>query len=335
MAGDRNSAISLCRVCSMVMIVLCHIIGYYTFIPGHRQLPQILNVGVYTFLGISGFLYGGKTLSHWGHWMKQRAIKILLPALMLSAVALVIGYLGGERYDAVSALVNLFQLQGLSFLLPGIGQYFKGHSMLGPLWFLTVIMLCYCLTPVLQKLREAVRGRYALAWLIVAGVGCFVLCLTTQICLFYFLTFALGYFLGMECPRMGTKPMVLLTLGMIPAQILRMLLRATADGTPLYQTYTYLSHMILGLWILCFFLWCGERFPAGVAALANARAVTAFDGLSLYVYMVHGVFCTGHLSPYGAVEHLLPATILFVLLTFACAWLLHKATGAATAALQK
>ena len=331
MMQKRNSAISLCRVCSMVMIVLCHIIDYYTFIPGHQQLPQILNVGVYTFLGISGFLYGGKTISDWGHWIKQRSMKIILPALMLSVVALVIGWLNGERYDVLSVLFILFQLQGLAFLLPGIGQCFKGHSMLGPLWFLTVIMLCYCLIPILQKLRGSAMRRQSLVGLVVAAGGCFVLCMTTQINLFYFLTFVLGYFLGTENPQIHTKHITVLTVGIVPFQILRLLLRSCVDGTPLYQTYTYLSHLMLGLLILCFFLWCGEAFPTLMTGLANSKAISAFDELSLYVYMVHGCFCGGLLSPYGATESLLLATILFFLLTLVGACLLRKATKAVSA----
>lgn len=47
MAEKKNAAIVCCRTASMLMIVLCHIINEYTFIPGHADLDQILNVGVY------------------------------------------------------------------------------------------------------------------------------------------------------------------------------------------------------------------------------------------------------------------------------------------------
>lgn len=62
MNGKKNPAIVCCRTASMILIVLCHIIGYYSFIPGHHFLPLVFNVGVHSFLLISGYLYGGKRL---------------------------------------------------------------------------------------------------------------------------------------------------------------------------------------------------------------------------------------------------------------------------------
>lgn len=180
----------------MLMIVLCHIISYYTFIPGHQELPDILNAGVYTFLGISGYLYGSRTRTDWAGWMKQRAVKIILPAVILSAVVLTGGYLLGERRDAASVIFNLMQLQGLAFLLLDMGKYVSGHPLLGPLWFLTVIMLCYCLVPLLQKTRQAVRAANPYLLMTAAVFVCFGLCMTVQVCLFYFLTFSLGYYLA-------------------------------------------------------------------------------------------------------------------------------------------
>lgn len=38
--------ISILRTLAMIMIVICHVIGDYTFIPGHAHLNQFLNVGM-------------------------------------------------------------------------------------------------------------------------------------------------------------------------------------------------------------------------------------------------------------------------------------------------
>lgn len=56
----KNPVISLSRVIGMLFILICHTIKYYSFIPGHGILGNFFNCGVYIFLIISGYLYGGK-----------------------------------------------------------------------------------------------------------------------------------------------------------------------------------------------------------------------------------------------------------------------------------
>ena len=56
----RNSSVVVLRVLGMMLIILCHIIAYYTFVPGSDLLSQVFNVGVQVFLLISGYLYGEK-----------------------------------------------------------------------------------------------------------------------------------------------------------------------------------------------------------------------------------------------------------------------------------
>lgn len=60
-SSQNISFISISRVLATLMIVTCHIIGYFTFIPGHMHLGQFFNVGVPMFICISGYLYGLKS----------------------------------------------------------------------------------------------------------------------------------------------------------------------------------------------------------------------------------------------------------------------------------
>lgn len=124
MATGRNPAISLCRVCSMVMIVLCHIIHLYTFIPGHAFLGDILNVGVYSFFVISGYLYGTKSITDFSGWICRRYIAVAVPPTILTLVVLLLQFLGGTELDAISVIIQLLNLQGLGFLIPGFYQFF-------------------------------------------------------------------------------------------------------------------------------------------------------------------------------------------------------------------
>ena len=41
---DRNTAITLSRITGMIFIVLCHIVEYFWFVPGHEVLGHFLIV---------------------------------------------------------------------------------------------------------------------------------------------------------------------------------------------------------------------------------------------------------------------------------------------------
>ena len=92
----------MCRIFSMVLIILCHIVHLYPFIPVSSILGEVLNVGVYTFLAISGYLYGQKNVDRFGSWLARRAVKVMLPSSILS-VAVFLGMALVHRwFDPVS-----------------------------------------------------------------------------------------------------------------------------------------------------------------------------------------------------------------------------------------
>ena len=71
--------IQIIRVTAMLSIVACHLFQAY----GVYQFSSIFNVGVQVFIVISGLLYGHKTITSWGTWSIQRAIKLYVPMVLL------------------------------------------------------------------------------------------------------------------------------------------------------------------------------------------------------------------------------------------------------------
>lgn len=326
MATNRNPAISLCRVFSMFLIILCHIIHLYTFIPGSQFLKEVLNVGVYTFLAISGYLYGQKEVTHFRRWLMQRAEKIMLPASLLSVCVFAGIAVVHRAFDPVSFLVYLVNLQGLAFFLPSKWIFFREQTILAPLWFVTVIMLCYCLVPLLQKLRSRFPAfRLCLLLSVVIAGGCYVLGFSTGIMLFHFLTFSVGYCMGRfgeeQCIRHW--PFAGYTVCTMLLQGVRLWLRIVCDGSGYYQAFVGVSHMALGIWILGVFFLLGRALPELMGRLSRSRPVKTLDGISLYVYMTHNVFVMSGLSPYRYTDNLLISTLLFFLLSFASAIVLR------------
>lgn len=101
---QRNPVIVLSRVLGMIFIVLCHIIKFYSFVPGHESLGVFFNCGVLLFLFISGYLYGGKTIRNFKNWFLKRVCTVCLPASLTSIVVIaVLCFSGGgtiRLYDS-------------------------------------------------------------------------------------------------------------------------------------------------------------------------------------------------------------------------------------------
>lgn len=329
MAQKRNCAIVCCRTASMVLIVLCHIIGHYSFIPGHNFLGDIMDVGVFSFLAISGYLYGGKSITDFKSWFRKRYLAVMFPATILILAVLLAGFCVGHRYNAITVVTYLLNLQGLEFFVPGFHNYFAAITVLGPLWFITVIMLCYCMIPVLQKYREKMLAwKYStLAMICAVPVG-YGLMMLTGFNPMYFLTFAIGYFLAAKGTFAPVRMRWFLTFSavMLFAQIFRLILRALCDGTSVYQNYTQVSHLVLGVWILYFFFAFEQMFPKITQALAEHKLVVAGNDISFYVYLVHYSFCKGALNFYELIDNLLLSTAAFAVATIISALILKKIT---------
>lgn len=321
----------------MLMIVLCHIVGRYTFIPGHGVLGNILDVGVYTFLAMSGYLYGSRTVRNYRIWLRKRVAAVVFPAWVMSVSVIVAEFLAGKQNGPLTIVTYLLGAQGLGFVFPRFYRHFSEIQVLGPLWFITVIMLSYCTLPLLQWLRERLTGgKTFLLAVAFAAVVSFVLAWNCGIVLFYFLTFAIGYFLaaGGHCRSTSRGAIIGATVLMVAAQCMRLVLQQMCDGTPVYQTYTYLSHMILGIWIMCFFLVLQQMFPKQIDKLAEHRCMTAANSISMYVYLTHYCFCKGDLNMYRIFTSLLPATIAFAAATLLASMILKKIVETLTSILK-
>ena len=71
----KNNAISVIRVLSMMMILLCHLFMWLNI----DMLAMLFNVGVEVFLLISGYLYSNREIGAPIEFIKKRWIKICIP----------------------------------------------------------------------------------------------------------------------------------------------------------------------------------------------------------------------------------------------------------------
>ena len=237
--SNLNPAVTLYRVACTIMIVLCHTISYYTFVPGHNILPQVFNVGVSAFFFISGYLYGGKQIRFFGTWFKQRILKLWLPLQILVLIDVaILSIFYSQRFSLKTILTYVFNLQGLYFIDGTyLSRFLSGIGNLGPLWFLTCLMICYFLLPILQYSRNKITPplHIPLCILLFCYLGSFFLEYTTGIVLSYTITFSLGYFISasnyQHYPH-RKKISTFLILVCVAFQFGRLLLHAKYDNTP-------------------------------------------------------------------------------------------------------
>lgn len=321
---NKNSAISLSRVTGMIMIILCHIIKYYSFIPGHNILPEFFGCGVQLFLFISGYLYSGKIINNFKQWYTARVLTVSLPTIVISFFTIIVLLICGEAISIPSIITYLLDAEGLLFLNWDLfSRFFSEIPSLGPLWYTTIIMLCYALVPLLQRITSNThKNNYFTVMLLTIGLITSI-ALVSYCNIMYFWLFCIGYCFGKRkvLDKINTGSFFLYTGILFVFMTGRIIMRIYLDNTPLYYAYVPLSQCVIGTWIVVFFAFIQNLSHAKLSKLAAAKITRILDDYSFYVYLVHGLLCMGFFNLYERIS--LPiATVLFILGTILLAFAL-------------
>lgn len=266
------------------------------------ELAWWFNVGVQIFLCISGFLYGQKDVGEFTGFLSRRFRKILIPYfLAFVPYGILQFFFAKDVFDSVSFIRGLI----VNATLTG-----GGH-----LWFVSTILMCYVLTPMLAAYRDKyVTGRksfflFSLLALIAAAI------FFSAFCSFFnpawMCCYVLGYALGINEKNsyFGSKLLTVLTGA---AAVL-------GNGIQIYCSYiahiqfkghTYFynfNHVLLGVFL---FLLLKLVFDSiNLEKLNGLLSVT--DRYSYEAYLMHHFIILGPFS-LMAVTAVLPLNILIV-----------------------
>ncbi len=306
----------------MDLILLCHLTSWLHW----DYLPQLFNVGVPLFLLISGYLSGGRFEKQPSFWLKKRLTKICVPMYLLAGFLVCYTVITEHHFRVSEIFVYLFNLQGTRYMFP-LPIWAPEIPGTRHLWFLTAIMLCYCMTAVFYKAEDhhPLSKRFFIGLLVV------ILCaqcalFSFQIQLLYFATYFLGFFLA-RFPlknKLGLK-YCLLTVVMLIGLGLRFYLRETQRDAPLYVGLVVpLTHTALALWILGTITLLYRRFPAQIRNMTENFTWRLADQLSFFVFLTHYMFLVG---PFQLPQsHPFMGTLLFFVLSFVSAFALFLVT---------
>lgn len=136
---QKQYGLSMVRLIAMISIIMCHILQYIG-----NMACYYLNVGVYLFLFISGYLYGTKEIHDVITFYKKRLIRILVPYYLMLSVIIIVNLLQGETMTIKALLSSALCLQWYGETVPNCGH----------LWYISCILFCYLITPILQWIAQ-------------------------------------------------------------------------------------------------------------------------------------------------------------------------------------
>ncbi|MCH5186181.1 MAG: acyltransferase [Oscillospiraceae bacterium] len=323
-----SKVITVIRTVAMFCIVLCHLIIWF---PEISFSAQIFNVGVPLFFIISGYLYGHKTIKNTWAWYGKQILKIVIPVyiyVILATVALICFGRNAQGWKLTDCLIFFFNLQG--FLDGKTGNVVTMH-----LWFISFILLCYIITPLLDLSKRKIKVQTAKRIVIVLII--FEAVFVMSIKPFGFITQTVGvvsyiiaYYIGFfRDKRISRKFMIMLTVVTIVSLCVRLAVKYLDDsGNNILYSNIYeriiapYTHCILAYFIFFAIRFICMKYERILEAVYPVCKI--FDKYSYEVYIVHHMFITGEISVEHIFENMFFNVLLFAFLTAISAYILHS-----------
>lgn len=327
MWNKKNFSIQLIRVVAMFMIIFDHILSKISF-PMQAMVIQVANSGVFIFLLISGFLYGNKQIDNWKNWFKKRLFRICIPLWFFMGIDFIVEAILWNNYDIKYVFIYAFNLQGM------LGVNVGGTN----LWFLTLIMICYLITPLLQRIRQKALGRnIGIMVLLVAIFAQVILAYITDIgmvaghtlswCVIAIGMYVAGYFIGNKIlsDDMGMARLIIITILAVISSGIVLFFNRKFDGQIIYDRIViYYGMVVIDLWISTVLYKVGHYVKDGVIS----KLINHLDAISYEFYIVHGLIIAALtvniLNEFDSVVYILTTLVLSWIVAVVFHWIIGR-----------
>ena len=295
---------SIIRVFAMVLIVLCHIAQCYDL-----QVAWLLNVGVQIFFFMSGFLYGKLDLpSSPFAFYKKRFVKVYLPYFVwVTLIVCVYVLFHLYKPNKWQLVLYFFNLQCFSTPIDGLNH----------LWFLTVLMVGYLLTPWVKKIHK----KYPLFCVLTFLICCVIEFVIIKKFYSFFAWVAL-YFAGMMYGAYYSKKLsnVVILVAAVFLMVMGMSFKIDWLTQIEYRYHTIWLHWTLGLFLFAFFY---RVLPKLVKLDKKYVALKHWDQISYEVYLTHHPLILGPLSMMFITRYSLLNVLLMLMAVYVLSRALH------------
>ena len=280
---NKDIAFSAVRITATIMIFLCHICQYYGYF-----LSWWLNVGVQIFLTLSGYLYGKKRIEEKKKWLIKQFLKIYIPYILLVSIMIIVYFfLFTDLFDINKFIIHIFCLQGIYGSLPNLYH----------LWYITYILVCYMLTPIMQKTFK--KNYYLSIFLYVLVV--FLLCiLSKKLEFLWIINYIIGYAMGKSdlLYKLTGKKIILMMIIVIIISWVKIAIQdfnLNSFEAILCMIYGYFEHISLGLFLFLLIYYLEKKLHF-IEKLAKFLPIFIIDNLSYEIYLIHQIFILGTFS---------------------------------------
>lgn len=294
---QQKNAITIVRVLSMLMIITCHILQGY-----NRPSAFLFNVGVQIFFLLSGFLYGKIEIKSITLFVKKRFVKLYVPFILIVLCCAMVYMIFNMADISIRTIVPyILNIQGF------VGEGIAG---LNHLWFLSVLMICYLITPIAQKILKYKSIWFVVVWIILCIIEFGVIQKMQSVAAWVML-----YLLGMFWGKNENKwiNIGLLVTSTIISFVMMCFLKMEYLTDPHMVRYSIGLHCVLALCIVSV-LYCA----LGKIEFCMPKWLQYCNDVSYEVYLIHHILILGPLSllfltPIKAINIVLIIVITLVL----------------------
>lgn len=317
----RDYSISIIRILSMLSIVACHF-----FQSQDMSIAFWLNIGVQIFLFMSGFLYGKKSITNTLEWLKKQFKKILLPYYIYISIIIIFYLIFAREYLSIWNVLSLFFNLQLVIQAPiGLGHF----------WFIPVILICYLLTPLLQKIlkdNDKVGLKQCVILLIISGIFEVLFLqnfINTGICnvMCYILGYVISYMEVRETKIRNTLSWIIIALAIISNSMKIFILPDNYNIliSVILKILIFNSHILLGSALFIIMLKLFKNISTKLS-LKLKNILDIIDKFSFNIYITHHVFILGPLAIISITPNIVINIIIILCCTVISAYLLEHTT---------
>lgn len=333
-SARESMAVTILRVVAMLYVsILLHYLKAYTSSSAVNGIGEVFGfMGVGTFFAISGWLFGRKT-EHTEKelsrreilgWYKKRMCRIMIPYWLILLTVICIRLIKSESVTLAVIVTHALNGQGMVKL-------YWAFPELGHTWFLSILMLCYLLTPFLIKLQKRRKlsvffgGVITCLVLFFAWRGDLTYAADANYVLLYCIMFHLGG-VSEENEFFTARPRLMLGILFLALCIcFRVAGKVLWDDTSLY--IVIVEGTIMCETILYFYAAKHMAVVERLSEMPHSRIVKwikCLDEISYEYYLIHALFVSGSMSLRGILGGGLIE--IFFLFCFSCilAYGLHK-----------
>lgn len=303
------------RVAGMVSILLCHFVQQSQN-PYLNMSAQFFNIGVELFMILSGFLFGirGGVIDA-KKWYLKRIKRIFVPYEIFVVLLFVIHAVCGLNLLDMDWIWLALGLQGSVVGVLGAEQT----------WFITPLLLCYAITPLLDRYITPQRTKPQVISIVCVAVGIKLLWAIPESPVYrtllsliseYIVAFVVGRFFEKltfsEGKAVAAFTVMCVTFGM------RLAARHFFDGTVFYERIA--CGYTQSLAAFCIFY----LFAVVFQNVQPPKWASFIGKISFEVYLVHYMFCVGPVRLFGLTPYWVVNCLLVTVISVALAISIHK-----------